>query len=162
MNLAGLLTGGLGGLAKEAFGLVKSYFPPSMSEQEKQNVMLQLEALELQKLTIVEKAADEAERNLNQRIAEHEGTAADLKSIPVIGTFMIFLRGLQRPIWGFGTLYMDYKVFGGFWEIADETIMSAFLVMNFLVLGFLFGERAIKNVLPVVTAFLSAKNGASK
>jgi len=35
----------------------------------------------------------------------------------------------------------------------------AFVLINLLVLGFLFGERAVKNLLPLVTSFLSARQG---
>jgi len=162
MSLANLLTGGLGTIAKEAFGLVKAYFPPSMSESDKQDVMLKLEALQIEKQKVIGDAANDAEKNLNQRIAEHEGTASDLKSIPIVGTLMIFLRGLQRPVWGFATLYMDFMVFSGAWVLSDDQIRTAFFTVNFLVLGFLFGERAMKNVLPLVAAFLRAKNGTGK
>lgn len=55
---------------------------------------------------------------------------------------------------------MDFMVFSGAWKIDEfvkivgnntigTNIESAFWMINFLVLGFLFGERAMKNVLPL-------------
>jgi hypothetical protein len=94
---------------------------------------------------------------LNKRIAEMEGTASDLLALPFIGRIMLFLRGSQRPTWGFGVLYFDFMIFSEQWQLAEGTQESAFWIINFLVLGFLFGERAMKNVLPLVTQFLSTR-----
>lgn len=90
-----------------------------------------------------------------ERTTALEGTAADLKSLAYFGPLVIFARGCQRPIWGFGTLYMDFMVFGGDWVIEEGTRQdSAFLVINLLVLGFLFGERAVKNLAPLIERLL--------
>jgi hypothetical protein len=52
---------------------------------------------------------------------------------------------------------MDFMVFSGQWPLTGSTtqnaansldLQSAFWVINFLVLGFLFGERAMRNVMP--------------
>jgi len=82
-----------------------------------------------------------------------EGTAADLKSMPVLGRLMLFLRGAQRPVWGFAALWMVYhQPFSGAWTLSgrQESILMAITV---LVLGFLFGERAVKNVAPIMGQF---------
>ncbi len=94
---------------------------------------------------------------LNERIAELEGTAKDLLALPIIGRVMVFLRGSQRPTWGFGVLYFDFMIFSEQWQLMEGTQESAFWIINFLVLGFLFGERAVKNILPLVTQFLSTR-----
>ncbi len=91
-----------------------------------------------------------------------EGTEKDLLQIPVLGRIMLFLRGCQRPIWGFVILYIDLCVFSGKWELTEgSTTESAFWVVNALVLGFLFSERAVKNVMPRVDSMIKAKKGAS-
>jgi len=90
----------------------------------------------------------------------YEGTASDLKSIPVLGAVMLFLRGSQRPVWGFATILLDYQVFSASWKLDDPIISNAFWVVNFLVLGFLFGERAVTNIMPFITNMIQAKNGA--
>lgn len=58
---------------------------------------------------------------------------------------------MQRPIWGFALLYIDLKVFSGAWSMTpDSQTESAFWLLNLLILGFLFGERAVRNVMPMV------------
>lgn len=146
-----------GGLGSDIVKTVSSYFPPNMSEEQKENLRLAAANLELTREKQVAATAVEAEKNVTDRIAQLEGTATDLKGIPVLGPIMLFLRGAQRPVWGFATIYLDYCVFSGSWQLTDPVIINCFYVLNFLVLGFLFGERAIMNVLPLVTQLLAAK-----
>lgn len=129
----------------------KDYFPPSMSGQEKSELQLKLsQVAHTQELSLLQ-ATNHMEAEFNDRIKAMEGTASDLKSIKFIGPIIIFLRGLQRPLWGFATLYMNYKVFAGDWAIEEGSKQDlSFLMINMLVLGFLFGERAIKNVGPII------------
>jgi hypothetical protein len=102
--------------------------------------------------------ANEADREFNARIRDLEGTAADLKSLPVLGNIMLFLRGSQRPIWGFCTLFLDYQVYSGAWKLTSGTQQeAAFYIINFLVLGFLFGERAVQNVMTYMSQFFTKK-----
>lgn len=154
-DLANLATGGLG---KTIMDVAKTWFPPDMSEGDRLQAELAFANVELERKRLVEQSADEAERNLTNRIKELEGTASDLKTIPIIGPLVIFLRGLQRPVWGFATLYMDFMVFSAKWDLT-ETNETALLVINFLVLGFLFGERTVKNVMPLVTQYMKTKAG---
>ncbi len=132
-------------LAKDALNLV---------EKEAQLTPLQAQNFKLKLTELANQHADNAERNsiqaakdLTDRIAILEGTAADLgESLP--GKIVLFLRGAQRPVWGYATL-----VFVGAWLLGSpsftpgqEQILYAIVL---LVLGFLFGERAVKNVLPL-------------
>lgn len=128
-----------------------SYFPPSMSEQEKGALTMRMkEVAHTQELALL-KATNHMEVEFNDRIKDMEGTASDLKTIPFIGPVIIFARGMQRPVWGFATLYLDYKTFAGDWIIVEGTKQDmAFFVINLLVLGFLFGERAVKNLGPLI------------
>lgn len=129
----------------------KDYFPPSMTEGEKSELQLKLsQAAHTQELSLLE-ATNHMEAEFNDRIKSMEGTASDLKTIPIIGPIIIFLRGLQRPFYGFATLYLNYKVFSGDWTmVTDSKQELAFFAINLLVLGFLFGERALKNVGPII------------
>ena len=162
MNLlAKLADVATGGLAQQVFNVVKTYFPPNMSPEQEANAKLELERIQMQREKQTNDAAREAEQSLNERIREYEGTASDLKGIPYFGPLMILLRGAQRPIIGYGTLYLDFQVFSGAWKLASETQESAFWIINFLVLGFLFGERAVKNVAPLLAQMMQAK-GAPK
>lgn len=107
----------------------------------------------------IERLGLESSKHTTERAAILEGTASDLKSMPVLGPLMLFLRGCQRPVWGFGTLYIDFMVFSGTWKLVAGTQESAFWVVNILVLGFLFGERAVQNVAPFLAEMLKARTG---
>lgn len=105
----------------------------------------------------------EMQMAFQKRIREMEGTASDLKSAGALGKVVLFLRGVQRPLWGFSLLYLDFMVFSGKWELQPSlggiaasvagnlpSLESTFWMINMLVLGFLFGERALKNILPTI------------
>lgn len=142
------ITGGVFGEIKDT---VMSYFPPDMNPKEKAEAELKIQEFLFSKEKEANRVLAEASASLDKRIAEQEGTASDLKSIPIIGTIIIFLRGLQRPVWGFATLYMDQQwFFGGNGTVFTEQQQTAMILINMLVLGFLFGERTIKNLEPLI------------
>jgi len=159
-KITGLFSGltGTGGIVETAANTLKAYFPPDMTPEQIAAFELKMKELDAQTAQAIAKAENDAAELLNQRIAEYEGTAADLKAIPFFGPVMIFLRGLQRPVWGFATLYMDFLWFAE-WTVLTQKQESALMVINVLVLGFLFGERAIKNVMPLITKMFEAKKG---
>lgn len=138
-----------GDLFKEIKEGVMSYFPPDMSPQEKAEAELKIQDLLHKKQLEANRVLADAAKQLDERIAEQEGTASDLKAIPIAGHLIIFARGCQRPVWGFATLWIDYKWFFGS-EKFDEQQQTALIIINLLVLGFLFGERAIKNLEPII------------
>ncbi|MGI9275615.1 MAG: hypothetical protein ACR2PT_12315 [Endozoicomonas sp.] len=164
-----------GGVGSKIVDTVAAHFPPDMSEQEKEQMKLVIakasREYELELLRVVQKEQE----SFNQRIKDLEGTAADLNQAGWLGRIILFLRGLQRPIWGFAVLYLDFMVFSGAWPVSQKAagsdsgaakegannvitsftatdLESAFWVINFLVLGFLFGERAVRNVMPFFQA----------
>lgn len=145
-----------GGLAKEVVELVKNYWPPDMPPEKIREFELEADRIESNRKHQSELIGVQQETLFNERIRDMEGTASDLKSIPVIGALVIFLRGLQRPVWGFATLYMDWCVFSGVWKLSPSN-ESAMYIINVLVLGFLFGERAIMNVMPLITQFMALR-----
>ena len=99
----------------------------------------------------------DAMKALTDRIGQLEGTASDLKAVPVLGPAMLFMRGAQRPVIGYAMMYLDYMVFSGAWTVKEGPMMNLFFLMNALVLAFLFGERAIKNVAPMIGDMLQAR-----
>lgn len=157
-----VLTGGSSDVATNiGTGLVdaiKSYFPPDMTPEQKANIELAANNFGLQKQIEAAKEINDAEKALDDRIAMYEGSASDLKAVPILGPVMLFLRGAQRPVWGFATIYIDYAVFSGMWKLSDPTVANAFWIVNSLVLGFLFGERAVTNVMPYITNMIATKN----
>ncbi|ABC33399.1 conserved hypothetical protein [Hahella chejuensis KCTC 2396] len=144
-----------GGLADRAYQVVKDYFPPDMSEAQRANVQLALDKLELERRQQAEQARHAAEKQLTERIKELEGSAKDLLRLPILGPLMLFLRGCQRPVWGFATLYLDWMWFSA-WTL-DEQQQTALITINVLVLGFLFGERALANAAPRILHFMKAR-----
>jgi len=151
------LSGGIGSSIVDA---VKSYYPPSMSESEKSELSFRIEQSVQKQANDAARIANEERAEFNERIKSMEGTANDLKSIPIIGHIVIFLRGCQRPVWGYATLYIDFMVFSGAWNDLSDTQESALWVINLLVLGFLFGERAVKNVSPIIERLIKTKLGS--
>lgn len=155
-SLANVATGGLGTAIVAEIG---KHFPPDLTPEQRANIELAANNLELQRTIEFSKAQNEAEKTLNERIAMYEGTASDLRAVPILGSLMLFLRGSQRPAWGFATLYLDYGVFSGVWKLSEPTVANSFWVVNFLVLGFLFGERAVTNIMPFVTDLIKTRRG---
>ncbi len=145
-ELGNMLTGGL---AQTIFDGIKVYFPPDMTPEQQARLRLELERIEQDKRQQTDKALLDAEQMLTERISKLEGTASDLKSLPVVGRLMLFARGCQRPVWGFFTMYLDWCWFSE-WTLSEKQQL-ALIVVNILVLGFLFGERAIRNLTPLIS-----------
>ncbi len=140
------------GLVKDVGDLVDRFVTTGAEKQEAKALLLELQhkqEMEALKLSL------ETEQEFNQRIKDLEGTASDLSQSGWMGKVVLFLRGAQRPVWGYFVAFMDYMVFAGRWSLnANERLESAFWIINFLVLGFLFGERAVKNVGPLVSKMM--------
>jgi hypothetical protein len=152
-----------GSVFREIKETAMAYFPPDMSPAQKaeaeraiDNVIIAKQAQANEAIAEDNRAAETAMEGLNKRIAEQEGTVSDLKSIPIIGTFIIFLRGCQRPVWGFGTLIMDFKWFFGAGTFTEQQ-QTALIFINIIVLTFLFGERTIKNLEPLLSKLFAKK-----
>lgn len=102
-------------------------------------------------------ADNEADRLLTDRIAQLEGTASDLKGIPIAGSIMLFLRGSQRIVIGYGTAWLDYEWLVGAIGPIGEMQQRLLMMASLLVFAVLFGERAIKNVAPVIVDIMAAR-----
>ncbi len=107
-KITDVVGGSLFGSVKE---LITDYFPPDMSLEKKAELQRKINEMEFKKQIAILEAAADAEKTLNQRIAEQEGTASDLKQLPIVGRIVLFLRGLQRPMWGFFVMYLDFEWF---------------------------------------------------
>lgn len=146
-KIANVATGGLAGTILET---VKAYFPPDMPAEKKAEMQISIERMVMEREKNAADAARDAENAFNERLRQYEGTAAELATIPVLGPIMVFLRGAQRPIIGYATIWLDYNVFSGVWKLEPGAQENCFWVINALVLGFLFGERALRNLAPVL------------
>ena len=101
------------------------------------------------------------EAAFNERTIAMEGTAKDLQAVPYVGAVIIFMRGAFRPLFAYMTGYLDfvYLTQGMSWTERQETLL---LAINLLVLVFFFGERAMKNIMPLITNAFVAKANVSK
>jgi len=143
-----------GGLFKEIKETVLSYLPPDLTPLQKAEVNLKMTELLAAKQLETDKMLSEAAAQIDKRIAEQEGTASDLNALGWIGRPIVFLRGVQRPAWGFATLWLDYKWIFSSNEFSQEQGL-AMIIINVLVLGFLFGERAVLNLQPLIEKVFS-------
>lgn len=160
-----------GGVGEKIIDAVQDYFPAKLSEGERMKLEEAIrKAARKHELKLIELAQLE-QQAFDDRIKEMEGTAKDLQQFGVFGQLVVLLRGMQRPIWGFFVLYLDYAVFiQNKWPTVDIDktasqvgldFQSAFWIINFLVLGFLFGERAMRNVLPLIQKRMGMANAAA-
>ncbi len=148
-----------GGLVDGVLKTVEKYLPPDMSQAEKAEMKLELQRLAFEKQKQADYMMADAERRVTERISLLEGTATDLRSVPVIGPIMLFMRGVQRPVWGFATMWADGMWFSGQWGSLSQQQESALWLINMLVLSFLFGERAVSNLAPIVSEFIAKRSG---
>lgn len=91
----------------------------------------------------------------NKEIQIENTENSDLSGIPYLSTFFFFARGCQRVLWSVFTIFLDWNVFSSEWKLQPNTpIESTFFIVNILVLGFLFGELALKNTAPTIIEIL--------
>lgn len=113
-------------------------------------------ALEMARLEA--EAAREAERNTTERAKSLEGTATDLLQAGLLGRAVIFVRGAIRPAVTIGLGYVDVMVFSNRWQLPpDSATDSAFWIVNAVVFGFWFGERALQNAAPVLAQVMGKR-----
>lgn len=152
-KIVGALTGTLG--SKIVDGVTR-FFPPSMSDKEKGDLKVKImEISNIQELELL-KVAEQSQSEFNDRIKSMEGTADEIKGIPIIGPMIITVRAMVRPMITAFMVVLDYQTFSGAWPWNPE-FKNVFFALNLLVLGFWFGERALKNVMPLFTKFMEAK-----
>ena len=147
-----------GSFVKTSMEFINTRWPPDMSEQDKAQMEIIIKDLLHKQAMDIANVAQEDEAMFNKRTIDLEGTAADLKSIPYIGGLIIFLRGAFRPLFSYLTAYIDWIYFTtdtSKWSEQQQTLLIA---INLLVLVFFFGERALKNVMPLITGALLARS----
>jgi hypothetical protein len=160
-GLVGAITGGVPGIVT---GLIDKHLT-GMDPEKRAAIERDAVAASRAHEAHLVQLATEAQVAFNQRIADMEGTAKDLKGLPIIGPLILGVRGMLRPIGILFTFWLDYKVFSGAWGTAPDgtpiLTSEVFWLINLLVLGFLFGERALINLMPFLTRFRAAKNGGN-
>lgn len=133
---------------------------PNVALQFKQAVLdqkVKLEQIAAQRAKDDADADNQADAQLTNRMALIEGTASDLKGMPYLGPFMLFLRGSQRIVISYGTAWVDWLWMSGFLKLGEMQQRLLFTA-SILVFVVLFGERAVKNVAPLIIDLLGAKS----
>lgn len=140
-----------GDMGKEVVGFIRDRFPAKLSEAELAEIEAEAERREAEREDAARKWAVEQDAQFFQFTKDMEGTASDLKTIPFVGALIIFLRGAFRPVFAYFTLYLDAQWFltgvSGGWTEQQNTAM---IVINIVVLVFFFGERTVKNLMPLI------------
>lgn len=156
--LSGIANFFSGGAGKEIVGFIRDRFPAKLSDQE----LAQIEALaderEMEKQKRAMEWAADQERMFNERTKELEGTASDLKAIPFLGPIVIFARGMFRPLFSYFVMYLDAIWFTTDTSHWSEQQNTAMIVINIIVLTFFFGERAVKNLAPLIARVFGGKS----
>lgn len=153
-----------GGFLKTAADTLKAYFPPSMTPEEKSAAQMALMQMDHDREIKLLELGNAMQAEFDNRVKEMEGTAKDLAGSGWPGRIIIFARGSIRPIWCYAIMYIDVMVFSGKWNLAamqvsaGMNLTTVFWVVNLLVLGSVFGERAVQNVMPAVGAMMAKKN----
>jgi hypothetical protein len=151
-------------LGKALSDKISPVLPTTLTPEEKTSITSAVSDVarqyEMELLEITRKQDNE----VAEQIKELEGIERDLQGGSWLGSVLRLLRGSQRLVWGYAVLVIDFMVFSGSWSLADKTkqlgaeastivgqpIISAFWVINLLVLAVLFGERAVMNLLPII------------
>lgn len=140
-----------GDTGKEVVGFIRDRFPGKMSEAELAEVAAETDKREMEREKNVMDWAREQDQQFFTFTKDMEGTAADLRTIPYVGGLIIFLRGAFRPIFAYFTLYLD-----AVWMLTETSDSwtdqqnTAMIVINVVVLVFFFGERTVKNLMPLI------------
>lgn len=147
-NFFSKLIGGEGGFLKGAADIVDRFV---QTKEEKAAAALALTQLS-HKLEMEANAQGfEIEKEFNDRLLKMEGTASDLSRFGFVGSIIIFLRGAFRPVASYLILYVDVMVFLGDIKLPEaEETKKLFYALSLIIFIFYFGERTIKNVIPIL------------
>jgi len=101
-------------------------------------------------------------------VLEYEGGVSQLMSIPYVGPFLVLMRNLLKLCIGFGTIYLDYKIFSSQWSLAKVAEVSPELAgqesallwaINIIVLVGTYGEQASRALAPLAERYFGKKAG---
>lgn len=143
-----------GGLGQELVGLVRDHWPASMSDKDKAEMELLVQQFGHQKELELRELGLREEQMFNERTRELEGTAADLGHFGVLGRIVVFSRGMFRPVFAYYVAYLDWIWFATPTDFSEQQ-NTAMIAINIVVLVFFFGERAMRNLSPLITAAFS-------
>jgi len=162
-------------LTTKVINTTKDYLPIDMPDKSKMDLNLAIsEEVKRHEMNLLEQAHIETVE-FNNRLKETEGTASDLLQAGFPGRIMLFLRGAQRIIWNMSILVIDLiwlftdKIQltmiqvpdpdypGRLISVADPITaakLTVLVTLNMLAISFLYGERAFKNLTPMITTII--------
>ena len=158
--IAGIASFLKGDFVKNALDFYNDRFPPNMSEGDKAAMRVLIEENSHTQAMEITELAQRTQEAFDKRTIELEGTARDLTAVPYVGALIIFLRGAFRPLFSYMTLYLDFVFFTTNTSAWTEQKVTLFIIINIMVIGFFFGERMLKNIMPLITRLLEAKQPA--
>lgn len=159
---------------------IDQYLPLSTTEKEKADIRLAISNSVVREACKLLDVAHQNEVEENIQLKMLDGTATDLLQAGKIGKILLAWRGIQRPLWIFGlfifSIYWFFtdKIKLNYYEIPDpnnigqvlyqadpitQSKLMVILIVYCLVLGAYFGERAFKNIIPLITSVLSMFTG---
>ncbi|MCK4443813.1 MAG: hypothetical protein KAW09_04670, partial [Thermoplasmata archaeon] len=121
------------------------FFSDKMSEAERGQLDTQAE------MFVVSEARDQ-DSSFRQFVVDYEGAAKD------VPRFIVVFRSSIRPLFTCLVGYFDWIFFTGSTTSWHPDAITFLKAVNILVLGFWFGERALKNS-GIVDILLKKKNG---
>ena len=148
-----------GGFAEKGLGLISKVVKDKDQAEQLAHEFRALVNEQGHELALLTEQHDmERERMFNERTIAMEGTAKDLQAVPYVGAIIILLRGAFRPLFAYLVAYFDWLWFKAGMNF-DEQQGALLLALNVIVMIFYFGERAAKNIIPVIAELFAAKNG---
>lgn len=127
-------------LGKEVVSLIKGWFPEKMTEQQEAAVVQTVNS------------------NFRNFMLAYEGSINDYSKFPVVGSFIVLIRGAIRPVLTIADGYWLWTYFMSS-EPWPELKVKLLAAISILILFFWFGERAVKYVLPLLIQYFGLKKG---
>ena len=134
------------------------FLSDKMSEAEKADIEMKAE------MFVASEARNE-NSSFRSFIIEYEGSAKDYANIPYIGSLVMLLRGLIRPVFTISVMWWDMKIVdavlankmtaGG----TPQYFMAMIAGINIIVLIFWFGERSIQYIMPLLMPLIKTWTG---
>lgn len=151
MNVFSGIIGGENGVLGGVKNLAEVYIE---NKDKKREFELEVQTfLHNKEMEMIDKGL-EVYKEFNDRIIQMEGTAKDLSQFGWVGSLIILLRGAFRPLVSYGMAAVDVLVFSGKVNLPEnEQVVSVFWIINLVIFVFYFGERAIKNIAPVLAMY---------
>lgn len=169
-----------GSIINKVSDSIKDYLPISMTEKEKGDMNLSIANAIMKESCLILEVAHKNELEDNLQAKMLDGTANDLLQAGKLGKLALLWRGSQRSFWNVAILIFTFfwfftdKIKLNYLQIPDptnpgqvlyqadpitQTKLMVLIIIYSLSMGALFGERAFRNIIPLITSILSMFTG---